>query len=75
MQSQSDWEIKSPPLMQGISNEVEQYFGVNKFQLGRLLRARLQARLRAKRGEHSTDASHVTTICICRLHCVHVRVL
>lgn len=39
--------------VQGISNEVEQYFGVNKFQLGRLLRARLQKKLRIERGECS----------------------
>lgn len=37
-------------LLQGISNEVEPYFGVNKFQLGRLLRAQLQQRLRARQG-------------------------
>ena len=37
-------------LLQGISNEVEPYFGVNKFQLGRLLRARLQQRLRSNSG-------------------------
>lgn len=36
--------------IQGISNEVEPYFGVNKFQLGRLLRARLQQRLRSQAG-------------------------
>jgi hypothetical protein len=37
-------------MLQGISNEVEPYFGVNKFQLGRLLRARLQQRLRSNAG-------------------------
>jgi hypothetical protein len=37
-------------LLQGISNEVEPYFGVNKFQLGRLLLARLQQRLQARQG-------------------------
>ena len=37
-------------MLQGISNEVEPYFGVNKFQLGRLLRARLQQRLRSTSG-------------------------
>ena len=37
-------------MLQGISNEVEPYFGVNKFQLGRLLRARLQQWLRSNSG-------------------------
>jgi hypothetical protein len=42
-------------MLQGISNEVEPYFGVNKFQLGRLLRARLQQRLRSKHGRIHTE--------------------
>ena len=43
-------------LLQGISNEVEPYFGINKFQLGRLLRARLQQRLRSNAGAMTSDA-------------------
>ena len=38
--------------LQGIANEVEHYFGVDRFQLGRLLRARLQLQLRSGTGEH-----------------------
>jgi hypothetical protein len=47
---QFDGMLKLFPL-QGISNEVEPYFGINKFQLGRLLRARLQQRLRSRAGD------------------------
>ncbi len=56
-----------PCLLQGISNEVEPYFGVNKFQLGRLLRARLQQRLRLQQGrvyaEPNTLWQHCTVDC------------
>ncbi len=46
----SNVQSPSRSFRQGISNEVEAYFGVNKFQLGRLLRTRLQAKLRDASG-------------------------
>ena len=55
-------------LLQGISNEVEPYFGVNKFQLGRLLRARLQQRLRLRQGRVHAELDTLVAALHCYLH-------